>query len=56
MLFFGDGVVSALGPRITSEESPKSHQASLEGAEALDRFISVLGTGGIVFTLGSGMW
>ena len=56
MLFFRDGVVTALGPRVTSEKSPNSHQASLQRAEALDRFIGVLGTGGIILTSGSGTW
>lgn len=56
MLLFGDGVVAALGPRIASKKSPKSHQPSLECAKALDRFVSVLGAGGIIFTFGSGMW
>lgn len=52
MRFFGDGVVAALGPRITSQDPPQSHKTALQGAEALDRFIGILGTGGIILTLG----
>lgn len=56
MLFFGDGIVAAPGPRITSQNSPQSHKAAFKSAEALYRLIGILGAGGKIFTFGSGMW
>ena len=48
MLFFGDGVVAALGPWITSENSPYPHRRAFESAEALDSLIGILRAGGII--------
>jgi hypothetical protein len=56
MLFFGDGVVAALGPWITSENSPYSHRRAFDRAEALDSLIGILRAGGIILALWSGMW
>ena len=50
-VLFGDGVVAALRPRITSEYPPYSHQGALQRAVGLDRFVGIVGTGGIILTL-----
>ena len=55
MSLLGDGVVAALGPRITSENPPHAHEKSLESAVNLDRLIGILGTGGIILALGTGV-
>ena len=55
MCFVGDGVIAALGPRITTQNSPQPHEAAFESAEALDRFVGILGAGRIILTLGSGV-
>lgn len=53
--FFGDGVVAALRPRITSEYSPHSHEEPLKGAVDLDRLVGILGAGGKILAFRSGV-